>query len=87
MDKDNAYLLHTRKMVMQDARMTRQSAATITDMRCRWGSPTEVDAWGNDGLEDDFFCYIIRNLNTIFFARVDNPWNVISESFLLPFQT
>ena len=45
MDEDNAYLLHTRKMVMQDARMTRQSAATITDMRCRWGSPTEVDAW------------------------------------------
>ena len=55
MDEENVYLLHTRKMVMQDARMTRQSAATITDMRCRWGSPTEVDVWGENTLEDDFF--------------------------------
>ena len=66
MDEENAYHLHTRKMVMQDARMTSQSAVTITDMRCRWGSPTEVDALGENGLEDDFFCHIIRNLNTFF---------------------
>ena len=38
-------LLHMRKMVIQEARMTRQSTATITDMRWRWGSPTEVDSW------------------------------------------
>ena len=85
MDEDYAYLLHTRKMVMQDARMTRQSAATITDMRCRWGSPTEVDAWGENGLEDDFFYH--QEFKYYIFARVDNPWKIISESFLLPFQT
>jgi hypothetical protein len=34
-----------RKMVMQEARMTRQSTATITDIRWRCGSPTtEVDS-------------------------------------------
>ena len=38
------YLRQMRKMVMQEARMTRQSTATITDIRWRCGSPTEVDS-------------------------------------------
>ena len=38
------YLRQTRKMVMQEKRMTRQSTATITDIKCRWGSRTEVDS-------------------------------------------
>ena len=29
------YLRQTRKMVMQEKRMTRQSTATITDIKCR----------------------------------------------------